>query len=65
MPLTSLSFVALESLITGVALGIALVIAVCIILKLVGPLNAATRGAVWAATLVALPLIPALHFASR
>ncbi|MCU1260067.1 MAG: hypothetical protein JWO80_2952 [Bryobacterales bacterium] len=56
---------ALEAIITGVALGIALAIAVSIVLKMAGPLNAATRGVVWAATLAALPLIPVLYFASQ
>ncbi len=55
----------LESIIFGVALGIVLVIFISIVLKLVGPLNAATRSMVWAATLAALPLLPVLHFAGH
>jgi hypothetical protein len=60
----TLSAMSLEAMIAGAAIGIVVVIAVSIALKLIGPLNAATRSVVWTSTLGALPLIPLLYFAS-
>jgi beta-lactamase regulating signal transducer with metallopeptidase domain len=61
----TLSAMSLEAMIAGAAIGIVVVIAVSIALKLIGPLNAATRSVVWTSTLGALPLIPLLYFASQ
>jgi beta-lactamase regulating signal transducer with metallopeptidase domain len=63
--LSAIGRTALEALIPGIVLGIGAAIAVAIVLRAIGPLNAATRGVVWAATLVALPLIPALYVAGQ
>src|SRR5450631_2229982 len=60
-----LASAAVESVVTGLALGIALTVCVAIALKLFAPLNAATRSFIWMSTLVALPLIPPLYFASH
>lgn len=65
LPLDTLASSILESVIAGVALGIALVLGIAIALRLLAPLNAATRSAVWIAALAALPLMPALYFVSH
>jgi beta-lactamase regulating signal transducer with metallopeptidase domain len=66
MPLSDLlsNFIlaASDVLVQGVALGILLVVVVHILLKLAGDLNGSTRGLVWLATLLAMPLIPLLHW---
>jgi beta-lactamase regulating signal transducer with metallopeptidase domain len=52
-----------DVLVQGVAFGLLLVVAVHILIKLAGELNGSTRGLVWLATLVAMPLIPVLYWA--
>jgi beta-lactamase regulating signal transducer with metallopeptidase domain len=63
--LSSTSLAALQALIPSVALGIALTAAVSVVLRRTVSFNAATRYAVWAATLAVLPLIPIWLPASR
>ena len=63
--ISAMSVANLEAAIPAVALGIALTLAVSIVMKLTGPFNAATRCAVWAATLAMLPVIQVLLLASH
>ncbi len=60
--LSNLILAASDVLVQGVAFGVLLVVAVHILLKLAGDLNGSTRGLVWMATLLAMPLIPLLHW---
>jgi beta-lactamase regulating signal transducer with metallopeptidase domain len=52
-------------LLQGVVLGILLILAVSFLLRWAGELNGATRGLVWLATLIALPLIPVLCWTNQ
>jgi beta-lactamase regulating signal transducer with metallopeptidase domain len=60
-----LSSLALESILCGVVLGVALVIAIAAALKLLDPLNAATRAIIWTAALCTLPFLALLYFAGH